>query len=42
MGGGEAAQSVPACALTVGGHGVDDGLEVFLLLQAGRVCLRRD
>lgn len=39
MCGGEAAQSVPAAALTVRRHGADDGLQVFLLLQTGGVCL---
>lgn len=39
MRGGEAAERVPAARLAVGRHGADDGLQVFLLLQTGGVCL---
>lgn len=39
MCGGEAAERVPAAVLTVRRHGADDGVQVFLLLQAGGVCL---
>lgn len=39
MCGGEAAKGVPAAVLTVRRHGADDGLQVFLLLQTGGVCL---
>ena len=41
MCGGEAAECVPPAGLAVGGHGADDGLQVLLLLQAGRVGLGR-
>lgn len=37
--GGKAAECVPAAVLAVGRHGADDCLQVFLLLQTGRVCL---
>lgn len=40
MCGREATQCVPAAVLAVRRHGADDGLQVFLLLQAGGVCLR--
>ncbi len=39
MCGGEATECVPAAVLAVRRHGADDGLQVFLLLQTGGVCL---
>lgn len=43
MRGGEAAERVPAAAaLAVRRHGADDGLQVFLLLEAGGVRLGGD